>query len=110
MDMAEEKSTPRMAQLQKLLEKEPNETFLLYGLALEHKKAGNAARAVELLDRVMAIDPGYCYAYHQKGLVFESTGETDKAKAAYRAGIAAAQQKGDAHAAGEIAAALSLIE
>ena len=43
-------------------------TFLVYGLALEHKKAGNASEAISLLDRVVALDPGYCYAYHQKGL------------------------------------------
>ena len=59
---------------------------------------------------MIALDPGYCYAYHQKGLTFESAGDTEQAKSAYRAGIAAAKQKGDAHAQGEIEAALSMIE
>ena len=91
------------------LECEATDTFLIYGLALEHKKLGNTDEAIELLDRVIALDPGYCYAYHQKGLTFESTGDNESAKSAYRAGIDAAKQKGDAHAQGEIEAALSMI-
>ena len=93
-----------------MLARDPNDAFLLYGIALEHKKLGDPAAAIEFLDRVIAIDPGYCYAYHQKGLVNESTGDVDAAKAAYRDGIAAAEKKGDAHAREEISAALSMIE
>ena len=100
----------RLDKLARMLEREPNDTFLIYGLALEHKKLGHADEALKLLDRVITLDPGYCYAYHQKGLTFESTGDNEAAKSAYRAGISAAKQKGDAHAQGEIEAALSMIE
>ncbi len=62
----------RMKQLLTMLEREPDDAFLLYGLAMENKKAGNSAEALALLDRVTAVDPGYCYAYHQKGLLHES--------------------------------------
>ena len=93
-----------------MLEKQPGDTFTLYAIALEHKKAGDAARALEFLDRVIQFDPGYCYAYHQKGLVFESLGDTSAAGDAYRAGIDAATRKGDLHAKGEIEAALQMIE
>ena len=100
----------RLQKLQAMLEREPNDTFLLYGIALEHKKANDLTAAVDHLDRVLAIDPNYCYAYHQKGLAFESAGDMEAAKAAYRQGIEAAQRCGDAHAQGEIEAALSMIE
>src|SRR5687767_9873448 len=100
----------RLEKLQKMLEREPDDTFLIYGLALEHKKLGDHARAIELLDRVIQLDPGYCYAYFQKGAVLESTGESESAKSVYRTGIDAAKKKGDAHAQGEIEAALSMIE
>ena len=93
-----------------MLARSPNDPFLLYGVALEHRKLGDAAAAIEFLDRVIAVDPGYCYAYHQKGLVHESTGDVEAARAAYRAGVAAAENKGEAHAREEIAAALSMIE
>ena len=100
----------RLTKLQQMLAREPNDTFLLYGIALEHKKLNEPAKAVEFLDRVIALDPGYCYAYHQKGLVFETSGDLDAAKASYRAGIDAARKKGDAHAQGEIEAALAMLD
>ena len=100
---------PRLEQLQKLLEREPDDTFLLYGIALEHKKAGDFDQALHFLSRVTELDPGYCYAYHQRGLVHEARGDIPAAKQAYQDGIAAATKKGDAHAREEIAAALSVL-
>ena len=96
----------RLRKLQTMLEKQPADPFLLYGIALEHKKAGQGAQAVEFLDRVIQVDPEYCYAYHQKGLIHESAGDVGAARQAYQQGIAAAQRKGDLHAKGEIEAAL----
>src|SRR5947209_19877445 len=102
------KASPRMLQLRKLLDKEPNDPFLLYGIALEYRKAGDLPAAIEHLDRVIALDPGYCYAYHQKGLAYEQGGDVEAAKGAYRDGIEAARKKGDLHAAQEIEGALNL--
>ncbi len=100
----------RLEKLQQMLAKEPNDTFLLYGIAMEHKKLNDPTAALEFLDRVTRLDGSYCYAYHQKGLVHELQGNTDAAKAAYREGIQAAMKKGDDHARGEIEAALSMID
>jgi Tfp pilus assembly protein PilF len=99
-----------MQQLQQMLQKEPNDTFLLYGLALEYKKADDSPHALEYLDRVIGLDGGYCYAYHQKGLIHESAGNLDAAKIAYRQGIEAAKKTGDQHARQELEAALEVIE
>ena len=98
-----------MKQLQAMLEKSPNDPFLLYGIALEHKKVGDTGRALALLERTIAVDPAYCYAYYQQGQVREMAGDEAGARQAYRAGIAAATQKGDAHARGELEAALDLL-
>lgn len=100
----------RLQKLLAMLAKEPNDTFLLYGIGLEHKKANEFTKALECLRKVVQLDPGYCYAYHQQGLIHESTGDLEAAKTAYREGIAAARKKGDAHAQGEIEAALAMIE
>jgi Tfp pilus assembly protein PilF len=102
--------SPRMEKLKQMLEKSPGDTFLLYAVALEYRKSGNNPSALEYLDQVILHDWGYCYAYHQKGLILESTGDTEAAKQAYRDGIIAANRKGDTHAAQEIAAALGMIE
>jgi len=100
----------RLQKLQQLLDKSPGDTFVLYAIAMEHKKAGEAAAAVEYFDKVIQLDWGYCYAYHQKGLTLEGAGDLAGAKAAYRQGIEAATRKADHHAKEEIAATLAMIE
>jgi Tfp pilus assembly protein PilF len=99
-----------MDKLKAMLEKSPGDTFLLYAVALEYRKTGDAKSAVEYLDKVILHDWGYCYAYHQKGSILESNGDAEGAKQAYRQGIDAATRKGDEHARQEIAAALAMIE
>jgi Tfp pilus assembly protein PilF len=93
-----------------MLERDPNDTFLTYAIALEHKKAGHHAEAIEWFHKVLAKDPSYCVAYHMAGQTHEDAGEIDAAKRAYRDGIAAAAKCGDAHAMGEMQAALNFIE
>ena len=100
----------RMTKLQSLLERDPNDTFLLYAIALEHKKAGDYPAALQWFDRVMEKDAGYSVAYHQAALTHEAAGNIEAAKAMYHRGIAAASKKGDHHAAEEMQAALSMIE
>jgi tetratricopeptide (TPR) repeat protein len=102
--------SPRMQQLQKMLERTPADPFLLYGMALEYKKANELGPALEYLDRTIQTDAGYCYAYFQRGQVLEQTGDMTAAKQAYRDGIEAAKRKGDAHARSELEGALSMIE
>jgi tetratricopeptide (TPR) repeat protein len=100
----------RIEKLSRMLEKTPQDPFLLYALGMEYKKGEKLEEAITYFDRTLAVDPGYCYAYHQKGLAYEAAGDLEAARAAYRAGIAAAKEKGDAHAAEEIGGALDLIE
>lgn len=101
--------TDRMRQLQLMLQRQPNDPFLLYGLALEYKKAGDPANALQYLQRVTQNDPNYCYAYFQCGMVYESQGNTDAAKQSYREGVEAAERSGDAHAREELSAALEML-
>jgi tetratricopeptide (TPR) repeat protein len=100
----------RLQKLEQLLIRDPADPFLLYGIALEHKKAGHSAKAIDFLDRTIAADPGYCYAFFQKGQVQEALGDVLAAKATYRDGIAAAKIRGDAHAQSEIEGALSMLD
>ena len=98
-----------MRQLEQMLQRQPDDAFLLYGMAMEHKKAGDAAAALEYLGRVTQKDPNYCYAYYQRGLVHESQGDTEAAMKSYQEGIEAADRAGDAHARGELEAAMEML-
>jgi Tfp pilus assembly protein PilF len=92
-----------------MLENSPADPFLLYGVALEYKKLGEGALAIEFLDKTLEVDAGYCYAYFQKGQIHEQTGDVAAARLAYEKGVAAAKQKGDAHAQSELEGALSML-
>ena len=107
--MAQQESE-RVKKLEALLEKQGNDPFLLYGLGMEYKKAGDLAKALEYLQRTVQADAGYCYAYYQRGQVHELAGDVEAARSAYREGIEAALKKGDEHARSEIQGALEMIQ
>jgi tetratricopeptide (TPR) repeat protein len=100
----------RFKELTRLLEREPNDPFLRYGLAMEHKKAERLDEALEWFAKTLEADDTYCYAYYQQGQVHEQKGETEAARAAYEKGIERAKQCNDAHAAGEMQVALDLLD
>lgn len=94
---------PSIEQLERLLALDPNDAFVLYGLAQEHAKAGDTAQAIAHYDRCLKADPTYCYAYYHKARALEAAGQASDALATLRLGAEAAQQHQDAKAAGEIA-------
>ena len=95
----------RLTQLQKLHAADPSDPFCTYGIALEHAKAKRLDEALPWLDRTLALDANYFYAYFQKGKILSELGRTDEARAALQTGLKASQRT-DAKAAGEIAALL----
>jgi len=103
-------SPPRLQKLLAMLDRQPGDPTTLYMVALEYKKAGQSDVAIEHLDKTIQFDPGYCYAYFQKGQILESQGDVDAAKQTYRAGIDAARTKGDAHALSELEGQLQMLE
>ena len=97
---------PSLEQLEKLLAVDPNDAFLLYGLAQEHAKQGSFERAVEFYDKCLSVDPVYCYAYYHKARALESLGRRDLAVSTLRTGFKQAQIVSDDHAAAEISTLL----
>jgi tetratricopeptide (TPR) repeat protein len=105
--MSEQSS--RLEKLRGMLETKPGDPFLLYAIGLEYKKLKDTKSAIEFLDRTIQHDWGYCYAYYQKGLILQESGDVDGAKRALMEGLDAAGRKGDQHAASEISAALEML-
>jgi len=101
--------TDRLIQLEKLLAADPHDAFCLYGLAMEHAKRGATARAVELFDQAIGVDPAMCYAYFHKAKTQEAADDVEAARQTLKAGLAVARQIADAKAAGEIAGFLDEI-
>ena len=100
----------RIEQLTKILAAEPNDTFCMYGLAIEHARRGETARAVEWFDRTLAVDPNYCYAYFHKAKAQSEAGDTQAAIVTLREGLMQSRACRDLKAAGEIEAFLDELE
>ena len=102
--------TDRIAQLQKLLTVDPDDTFCLYALAQEYAKASDHAQAIEYYDRVLAVDSDYCYAYYHKARAQEDAGDVHSAATTLREGLERATASGDAKAASEIQDYLEMLQ
>jgi len=82
---------------------------LRYGLAMAYLAEGNEDKALETFRALLAALPDHVAGHQQLGQLLARRGDEDGAQAAYRAGIAAAQRKGDLHAAGEMANFLAML-
>lgn len=103
-------ASPRLLQLEALLAREPDDGFILYGLAQECQKLGRLAEALDWYDRTMVADPAQCYASFHKAKVLEELGRRDEAVATLRTGLARARSIQDRKAASEIEAFLDELE
>lgn len=99
----------RIAQLGKMLDADPSDTFVLYSLGQEHAKAGRYEEAVGYYEKCIEADAGEHYAYFHMARSLEAMGEDERAAEALRTGLARATADGNQKAAGEIEAYLSQI-
>ena len=105
-----EKSSPMLERLQEFHARNPNDSFVLYGLAMELSKLDRSEEALDHFRKLVATDPGYVAAYQQAGMLLARTGRPEEAQSLLRAGIAAAARQGNSHAASEMQAALDELE
>ena len=73
---------------------------------MEYVNRGECARAIPEFEAVLGLDPHYGAAYYHGGQTLEKLGRIDDAREFYRRGIAMAV---DAHARGELEAALAIL-
>ena len=97
---------PRLDILRQLLAQDPANTFVRYGLAMEHVKSGDLAGAVQEFEGLLTWDPNYSAAYYHGGQTLEKMGNLDQARDMYRRGIAVTR---DPHALSELQAALDIL-
>ena len=100
---------PTIEQLEKFLAIDPDDPFVLYGLAQAHAKDNNHTQAVHFYDRCIQANPDECYAYYHKALSLIALDESQKAGETLTAGLVAAKRTADEKAAGEISALLNTL-
>lgn len=91
-----------IANLEKLIGTPRDGALLRFSLGNEYLKAGDAPSAQLHLAEAVARDPAYSAAWKLLGRALAESGQAEAALAAYRQGIAVAEQKGDLQAAKEM--------
>jgi predicted Zn-dependent protease len=95
----------RLAMLEQLVAKSPDDPFPRYGLAMELKKQGRAHDARTAFAQLVDRHPNYVAAYLMYGNLLRELGELAQAASIYERGAEAAQAAGNHHALGELEAA-----
>jgi tetratricopeptide (TPR) repeat protein len=92
----------RLERIRQMLDDNPHDPFLLYGLAMEQQSKEDWDSALASFDRVLEVDPNYVAAYFQKGQLLARLYRADEARAVLGAGIAVGREVGDDHAVAEM--------
>jgi len=94
--------TDRLTKLEQMLAADPSDADLPYMIALEHMNAEDFDTAITWLDKTLALDAHYHYAYFQKAKALSELGDDMAALEVLADGIAKATHDGDAKAMGEL--------
>lgn len=104
--MTAQKKT-RREMLEEFVAKKPDDAFSRYGLAMECMNGGDAAAADAHFRALIERNVGYIPAYLMYGQLLARESRSEEARQILSAGIAAAAQKGDAHARSEMESLLN---
>ena len=75
--------------------KDPKDSFVIYGIALEYAALKNYAKAEEFFNNLLTHDPDYVAGYMQYAQLKININEINKAKELYEKGIHVAKKVGD---------------
>jgi tetratricopeptide (TPR) repeat protein len=92
----------RQEALLEFYKKDPDDPFILYGLALEYIQENNLQQAEEYFKELMEKHPDYVPGYMQYARLMEKENNIEKAKELYKKGIEEANKSGDKKAAKEM--------
>jgi E3 SUMO-protein ligase RanBP2 len=85
-------SNPRIENLQRMLEKHPEDARLRFGLALEYEKAERWEETAAELERYLQMTEDEGNAWGRLGEALRRLGRDEEARAAYEKGVEAANR------------------
>lgn len=77
----------RIEVFKQMLEADPNNTMVMFGLAKEYEKLGQTAEIIDLLEKYIAQADDEGNAYGMLAKAYEQTGNREKAVETYQKGI-----------------------
>ena len=87
-------TTSRIDLFKQMLENDPGNTTVMFGLAKEYEKAGQNAELIEILNRYIQASDDEGNAFGMLASAYERLGQRNEAKQAYQRGIETAQRHG----------------
>jgi len=87
-------ATSRIDIFKQMLESDPANTSILFGLAKEYEKTGATEELIDILNRYLAAADDQGNAYGMLARAFEASGRRTEARAAYERGIEVANHHG----------------
>jgi thioredoxin-like negative regulator of GroEL len=100
----------RKQMIEEMLTEEPNDPELRYALAMEYVSAQDDAGAVRCFQELCAAQPDFVPTYFHLAQALIRLDRSEEARPVVERGIAAARNKGDLHAAGELEGLLYSLE
>ena len=97
----------RREKIEAMLEKDPNDQFLRYQLAMELEKIEAHAESLTLFQGLMCDVPPHVPSFLMAAQHLTKRDRIDEARGILRSGIEAARSQGNAHAAGEMSELLA---
>lgn len=97
----------RREKIEAMLQKDPQDPFLRYQLAMELDKTGEHEQSLNVFRGLMRDTVPHVPSFLMAGQQLNRLDRIDEARSVLRAGIEAARQQGNAHAAGEMSELLS---
>jgi len=88
------------------IQKDPDDLFSKFALALELLKINEVQKAQLLFETVLKQDSGYVGVYYHLGKLYQSKEQYDKALQTFRDGVQIAGTKQDQHAKSELREAI----
>ena len=98
---------PRRAQIESMLQAEPDDLFLRYCLAVEMQADGEAENALTKFAELCRCEPPHVAAFFRRAQLLVELDRIEEARSVLRDGIDNARAQGDLHAAGEMSELLS---
>jgi len=100
-------SSSRLELLQKIVEKDPTDSFSKYAIGLEYCSLKDFENARDVFEELKNSDPSYHASYYQLGKVYEQLGDEHMAKKIYEQGIFITTAQGELHAKSELEQAIN---
>lgn len=101
--------TNRREKLEAMLQDDPKDEFLRYGIAMEWRNASELDKAMEYLAGLMKDETPHVPSFLMAGQILVEQNKISDARTTLRDGIDAARAQGNAHAASEMSELLTTL-